>query len=473
MATRIYDLGDLLPGGYRVLDVRQGGMGVVYICHQSDTDELYAIKTVRMDGRARDVDARLQLFGKEVRTWIHISNNTTNLHLVRALTFNSDHRMLCLEFINGLPLNRVVEKGRTVHASHALQWARDIACGMEELHSRYRVVHRDLKPQNVLIHGETERLTAKITDFGITRELADRGDSPTRIGTPAYMAPEVHRGVDADFRSDIYSYGATLSWMVTGAPAFDPARAGSVRGPFGALIQRCLEQEPDDRIQSFGEIRSILDGIDSDSSLGSVSHYHFCKLHQYLSPVEPQALSKSRHSPCLFCIQSTDLMRRESGIVPYSSLGPMHPGHPDDPVLQSDPTAPTLSSRDSTEMTLALGAESEPRIAGHRWRWLIVVCALLVTVLVALPGSAWRWLAEPIGGTAVLLPGPVPGCVLEGCEQDALPKDSNGAFAGDARYCADHAMYECPLCLRTFHSTDLDFEGKCECGGALAPRPGH
>jgi len=452
-----------LPGGYRVLDIRQGGMGVVYICHQSDTDELYAIKTVRLDGRAKEVDARLKLFSKEVRTWIHISNNTTNPHLVRALTFNSDHRMLYLEFINGLPLNRVVEKGRTVHVDHTLQWAKDIACGMEELHSRYRIVHRDLKPQNVLIHGETERLTAKITDFGITRNLSERGVAPARIGTPAYMAPEVDEGFGADFRSDIYSYGATLAWMVTGNTVFDVARTRALPEALVGLIQKCLEREPSARIQTFGEIRAILDGIKPDSSLSTTSYYHYCKLHQYQSPVERQALSKTRRSPCLFCIQAADLLRRESTML----LGVKEPA--DTVIAQPEVTEDTLLKPGATEVTVSMADEldSTPAAPGRRWLWLVAAGVVMVAVVAMLPDRVWRAYTDTTPPGPALLPRSAPTCTMAECDSEALPKPEQSSFRGDPRYCADHALFECPLCRRTFHSSDMDFEGKCDCGGAI------
>ena len=177
--TKQHSVGDVLSGGYRVIDIKRGGMGVVYICHQPP-DRFYAVKTAALLGEQSE---KLQkYFRTEVDNWIRISSSHKHPNIVQALLYNEDERWLFLEYINGLPLHEVV-KGGPLHPKHALDWAHGIAVGMDHLHREFTLIHRDLKPQNILVAGLD--LIPKITDLGIAKvlELDGDGQDNTVIGT--------------------------------------------------------------------------------------------------------------------------------------------------------------------------------------------------------------------------------------------------------------------------------------------------
>src|SRR5690606_19994842 len=124
------DRGDSLPGGYRVVDILRGGMGVVFICDQEATEQLWALKTFRPDGTPEETARLEQKFGDEVRNWVRISRERPRDHVVQALTFDAAHRLLILEFVDGLPLHRLGPPDCPIHPRHVIGWARDIAAGM-------------------------------------------------------------------------------------------------------------------------------------------------------------------------------------------------------------------------------------------------------------------------------------------------------------------------------------------------------
>jgi serine/threonine-protein kinase len=138
-----------------------------------------------------------------------------------------------MEFVDGESLAKLVDRDGPLDEDRALHLALQIARALEHAH-KHGLVHRDVKPQNVLVSvrrstedGETEDL-AKLCDLGLAKSLDDRRSSADRereglpLGTPHYLSPEQARGeADVDIRSDIYSLGATLYHALTGRPPFD------------------------------------------------------------------------------------------------------------------------------------------------------------------------------------------------------------------------------------------------------------
>jgi len=171
---------------------------------------------------------------------------------------------LVMEFIQGQPLEKLLEKG-SLPCSKACAWAAEVATALAVAH-RKGVIHGDVKPANILI-TEDERI--KLTDFGMAR-LASRDSKDTPLlGSPAYWCPEQIVGKPQDARSDIFSLGVVMYEMVTGHRPFDadslqgicakilsstplpPSHANpSVPAAFNELIASCLEKDPARRCAS-------------------------------------------------------------------------------------------------------------------------------------------------------------------------------------------------------------------------------
>ena len=201
--------------------------------------------------------------------------------------------MLILELVEGETLAERLKRG-AIPASEALEIARQIAEALEAAHEK-GVVHRDLKPANIKFTGEGR---VKVLDFGLAKVfekpgvVSDLSNSPTLsegptnagmiLGTAAYKSPEQAKGLSADARSDIFSFGCVLYEMLTGRPAFDGETVSDVlasvlaRDPQFArlpadlnpripeLLRHCLDKNPKRRWQAAGDLRMELEAIASD-----------------------------------------------------------------------------------------------------------------------------------------------------------------------------------------------------------------
>jgi serine/threonine-protein kinase len=179
---------------------------------------------------------------------------------------------LVMEFIDGTPLDRLLEKG-TLPLPRACAWIAHAAEGLEAAHTR-GVIHGDVKPANILITADGK---VKLTDFGMARVAKrDTGDSPL-LGTPAYWCPEQIMGRPQDARSDIFSLGVVLYEMVTGTRPFEadslqgvcnrvlsstvmmPSQLQpSIPSSFDEIIASCLAKNPETRLSSGEKLAQML-----------------------------------------------------------------------------------------------------------------------------------------------------------------------------------------------------------------------
>lgn len=179
---------------------------------------------------------------------------------------------LVMEFIDGTPLDRLLEKG-TLPLPRACAWIAHAAEALEAAHTR-GVIHGDVKPANILITADGK---VKLTDFGMARVAKrDTGDSPL-LGTPAYWCPEQIMGRPQDARSDIFSLGVVLYEMVTGTRPFEadslqgvcnrvlsstvmmPSQLQpSIPSSFDEIIASCLAKNPETRLPSGEKLAQML-----------------------------------------------------------------------------------------------------------------------------------------------------------------------------------------------------------------------
>src|SRR4051812_23299849 len=266
-------VGQLFASRYEIQSVLgQGGMGVVYRAHDRDLDDAVAIKTLRGDALSAD-PSLLDRFKQEIR----LARRITHPNILRThdLGEAAGLRYLSMEFVKGLTLKQLVEAGEILPTPVGLRIAKQICAGLAAAHE-VGVIHRDIKPQNIIIEA-TGGL--KIMDFGIARLKEERGMTAegTVVGTPDYMSPEQARGQVLDFRSDIYSTGVVLYEVFTGTLPFDgdsplavvlkhiqePPPSPQARNPridpkISQIVLKCMQKDPRDRFQSVNDLYEAL-----------------------------------------------------------------------------------------------------------------------------------------------------------------------------------------------------------------------
>ncbi|MAG58666.1 MAG: hypothetical protein CMJ83_20445 [Planctomycetes bacterium] len=281
------------PGGKRlgpcvIVDrIGQGGMGVVYRGRHSELDREVAIKCLFSSWAQQD-DTYVQRFRREAR----IAGELKHPHLVEVLASGCEHDIhyLVMEFVDGVPLGRVVRRGGALTPGEAAMVARDAADAVALAHSR-DVVHRDLKPDNLLIdlHGRV-----KVADLGLAK--ATRGGldsfataSGVVLGSFPYMPPEQFESLSkVGPTGDVYSLGATLDYMLSGEVAVSGAPPGEVmvrarHGDFPdldtrrpglpphlvSIVRRATSRDPEDRYAYAGDLATALDLFIDDAPAGS------------------------------------------------------------------------------------------------------------------------------------------------------------------------------------------------------------
>ena len=254
----------LFAGRYLILStLGRGGMGDVYKVRDTKLHEIMALKTLRPE-IASDPG-----FIERFRNELKLARKITHRNICRVFDFHEQEGtpFITMEYMEGETLkNRIKDQGKLPEAD-ALDIATQIAEGLAEAHG-LGVVHRDLKPQNVMI-GPGGR--AAVMDFGIARSSDAAGLTQTgqMIGTPDYLSSEQAAGEPADHRADIYALGVILYEMTTGRLPFEgdtalsviaKHREAAVKDPkdinpdisdgLSRLILRCMEKDPARRYQS-------------------------------------------------------------------------------------------------------------------------------------------------------------------------------------------------------------------------------
>ena len=272
-----------LVGRYRILEwLGAGGMGEVYRARDSRLDRDIAIKLIP-EALAGDAN-RVRRFEQEARAAGQL--NHPNILSVYDVGVDSGRPYIVSELLEGRSLRDTLRDG-PLPWRKAVFFARQVAEGLAAAHEK-RIIHRDVKPDNVFITGDGR---VKILDFGIAKLTAvDEQANPARsatdtaagclIGTAAYMSPEQIRGEALDARSDLFSVGAILHEMLSGRAAFArptpaetmaavlkefPDVSADVSPGLARIVARCLEKTPEARFQS---ARDLAFGLDVLSDTG-------------------------------------------------------------------------------------------------------------------------------------------------------------------------------------------------------------
>jgi serine/threonine protein kinase/tetratricopeptide (TPR) repeat protein len=272
-------VGSVFAGRYEVVEeLGKGGMGRVYKVWDKEVEEEVALKLLnpQTGGDAKSIER----FRSELKLARQISHR--NVCRVYDLSKHHETYYITMEYVQGEDLKSSIRKMGALGIGRAVSIARQVCEGLAEAH-RLGVVHRDLKPQNIMVDKNGN---VRIMDFGIARSIKTKGVTETGviIGTPEYISVEQVEGAEADHRSDIYSLGIILYEMVTGKVPYDgdtplsvavkhttqfpeDPRELNAQVPvaLSRLILKCIAKNRGNRYQSVealvGELGDIVRGI--------------------------------------------------------------------------------------------------------------------------------------------------------------------------------------------------------------------
>lgn len=261
--------GMFISDRYEIISkVGSGGMADVYkaVCHRLNRN--VAIKILKPEFSS-DTNF-VQKFRAEAQSVAGLSH--PNIVSVYDVGEDDGLYYIVMELVEGVTLKRYIEKRKMVDVRESVGIAVQIAMGMEAAH-KHHIIHRDIKPQNIIISREGK---VKVADFGIAKAATSNTISQNAIGSVHYLSPEQARGGYSDERSDIYSLGVTMYEMLSGQVPFAgdnsvsvallhiqgearPVRELNPNVPLSLdkIIQKCMQKKPERRYQTAGEL--ILD----------------------------------------------------------------------------------------------------------------------------------------------------------------------------------------------------------------------
>jgi serine/threonine-protein kinase len=267
-------IGKVLSGRYR-LDSKlgSGGMSTVYLAQDETLERWVAVKVLHRE--ISDQPGHLERFRREARAVAQVSH--PNVVAVIDAGEDGGYPYIVFEYVEGETLKQRIERLGRLSLDESTAYAIEVGRGLAAAHGR-RMIHRDVKPQNVLIDAEGR---AKVTDFGIARGLDTKGLTATGrvLGTTDYVSPEQAMGQGTDARSDIYSLGVVLFESLTGdVPFYAETQVGvamkhvnepmpdvqrqrpDVSAALSAVVEKSTAKDPDQRYPNMAAMLRDLEG---------------------------------------------------------------------------------------------------------------------------------------------------------------------------------------------------------------------
>jgi serine/threonine-protein kinase len=411
-------IGRLVAGRFKIVSViARGGMGKVYKAEQSPLGRLCALKVLspKYEGD-RDPEFHKRFF-LEAST----AAKLTHANTVTIFDYGQDGEDLyyiAMEYIEGRTLHRTLREEGPFDEGRTANIAGQICRSLREAHG-LGVVHRDLKPGNILLADRAdERDVVKVLDFGLVKDVTGEHEDLTQaglfMGSPKYMAPEQILGGEITPRTDIYSLGVMMYEMLTGKVPYDRgASVGTlmahVNDPLPPLRQvnpklqasptmenivyRCLEKEPNKRFNSMKDLLNALKRIGNEE--GALTDTHESMPMARIESPSATTSSDSLVTPPSFsgAQQITD-----SGSLPRAT-----------PVFASPSVSETLSSTPQTTTNTDLASVQPPANKGRTYVWGGVAVAVALGIgLVAVLSTNKPPSPDPGQGTPGLTPSSAP-----------------------------------------------------------------
>lgn len=337
----------------------KGGMGAVYLAHDTQLDRRVALKVPRF---GPDDDAGCERFLREARAAATLHH--PNLCPVFDVGELDGVYYLTMAFIDGHPLSAYIRNDKFLPPTQAAWLVQTLALALQDAHDQ-GIIHRDLKPANIMIGRKKQPV---VMDFGLARREASGDERLTHsgaiMGTPAYMPPEQVNGDVAAMGPccDIYSLGVILYELLTGRRPFD--------GPIGTLMARILTETPTPPSQLRPELDPALDAI-CLRALAKRPQNRYPSMREF----------------------AADLEAWQAG-TPVNLATATH--RPDDEPIVAEldvPSVPTPTSSPRKRATLApkksKTRNQKPARITHGQRWFLLVClVLLITCVLPLAGVA-------------------------------------------------------------------------------------
>ncbi|MFA6469442.1 MAG: protein kinase [Bacteroidota bacterium] len=265
---------------YTILEkLGEGGMGVVYKAQDTKLDRFVALKFLPV--HVSKSEQEKSRFLQEARSASAL--NHPNVCTIYGIDEFEGQQYIEMEMIDGMTLRDKITASKDIMFKHVVEYGIQIGEALQEAHSK-GIIHRDIKSENIMVNSKNQ---IKVMDFGLAKlkgSLKLTRTSST-IGTLAYMSPEQIQGIEADIRSDIFSYGVVLFELTTGRMPFrgeheaaimysivneEPEDAKKIRADVPPellhILKKSLEKDPEDRYQSMAEIIVDLRRLKKESS---------------------------------------------------------------------------------------------------------------------------------------------------------------------------------------------------------------
>ena len=284
-SAAVLQIGDLLGGRYEILQLLgEGGMGAVYKASDRELDRFVALKVIRPELASNP--SILERFKQELR----LAHQVTHRNVIRIydLSEAGGVKFITMEFIEGRDLRALIREKKKFAPEEAVDIIQQVCQALDAAHS-VGVIHRDLKPQNIMQDG-TGRIL--VMDFGLARTLGGDGMTQTGaiVGTMEYMSPEQALAKELDQRSDLFALGLILYEMLTGQTPFHAESAlaslikrtqeravpvsdidAEIPGALSGIVSKCLERDLTQRYQSAAAILADLNTWKDKRAAGTLN----------------------------------------------------------------------------------------------------------------------------------------------------------------------------------------------------------